>query len=584
MNDVEEVKSRLDIVEVISGYVELKKAGKDWRGLSPFRQERTPSFFVSPDKQIWHDFGSSEGGDVISFVMRMEGLSFPEALEMLAARAGVKLTRKRGPGGQTKTRLLQLMELAVKYYHYQLSQSPEALQYLRDKRGVNTEAIKAFSLGFAPDAWTNLLDYAKHQGFTFDEMVAVGLATKRATSKSGGFDSFRGRIMFPIFDAQGRPIGFSGRLLDDSVKAAKYINTPETPLYHKSRAIFGLAQAKEAIRQTERVVLVEGNLDVVSLWQHGQRNVVAASGTALTAEQLKLLGRLAPVIQLCFDQDSAGVKATLRAIALAQELEVKLEVIHLEGVKDPDELLQKSPGSWEKALASAQYAPDYLVKYAEETFRPSDAPGKKAYTKFLLPMISQMRDRIEQEHYLNLVAHRVGVQSEMLRASLARPNKHAEGLNTNAEQSRKEDPKKVLTRQHQFEEFVLEMSLAFPETQPSLSDLNLADVTEENRPLFAYLQANPKSSLKQIIKALPNLADHGKILALRGDHAYSVMTEHERGLEAFTQVHNLQKHIANQKKRQLARDIAALEAAGDMGAAAQKLQAYQRLADAAKDL
>lgn len=585
MNDVEEVKNRLDIVEVISGYVELKKAGKDYRGLSPFRQERTPSFFVSPDKQIWHDFGANEGGDVISFVMRLEGLSFPETLEMLAARAGVKLTPRSGGQGESKTRLYELVELAMKYYHYQLSQSAQALAYVREKRGLTTDTLRAFMVGYAPDGWSGLSDFAVKKGFDEKELVTAGLSAKRNRG-DGVYDVFRDRIVFPIFDAQGRPVGFSGRLLSDDVKAAKYINTPDTPLYHKSRAMFGLKQAKEAIRQAGSVILVEGNVDVISLWQHGQQNVVAVSGTALTIDQLKVLGRLAQTIILCFDQDSAGLKATQRAIELAQGTDVRLEVMQFNEAKDPDELIRKEPKAWQAAVDAAQYALDYLFDYAEATYGTQSAPQKKAYTRFLVPALRSITDRIELEHYITRLAQSVDVEAPIIRTMLSQQSnlKAPNSLSKNSVQTPPQQVQKSLTRQEKLEQAVIEMALSQPETRAALKELELVEISERYRPLIAALQKHPKSNLDELVKILPDMTEDVKMLALRGDHEYSAMTEHETGLEAFTQVHTLQKHITAQKKRALSRQIAAFEAAGDVAQAAKTLQAYQALADSTKEL
>ena len=263
MNDAELVKSKIDIVDVIGGYIELKKAGKDYKARSPFRDEKTPSFFVSPDKQIWHDFGASEGGDVISFVMRVEGISFPEALEMLAQRAGVTLSKQARAPRDDRTRLYELVELAVKYYHLQLSQSKPALAYTKDKRGIKAEAIKAYTLGYAPEDWSSFTEYAVKRGYSLQELKQAGLSSQKA-GRTSGFDVFRDRIMFPVYDARGRAVGFSGRLLGEA-KAAKYINSPDTPIYHKTSAIFGLKQAKKAIRTKDEVIIVEGHLDVIRI-------------------------------------------------------------------------------------------------------------------------------------------------------------------------------------------------------------------------------------------------------------------------------------------------------------------------------
>lgn len=580
MNDVEEVKQRLDIVEVVAGYVELKKAGKDYRGISPFRSEKTPSFFVSPDKQIWHDFGANEGGDVISFVMRAEGLSFPEALEMLAARAGVELKpRSQGMGSEKKGRLFAVVELATRYYHYQLSRSDLALVYLKETRALKPATIKAFRLGYAPSGWTSFTEYATKQGFSLDELVKAGLSAKSSRSR-GGYDVFRDRVMFPVFDAQARPVGFSGRILEADQKTAKYVNTSDTPIYHKSRVLYGLAQAKEAIRDQDTVIVVEGNVDVVILWQFGQKNVVAASGTALTIDQVKALGRLASTIKLCFDQDKAGLQATLRAIELGQEAGVRIEVISIEGAKDPDELLVKSPEKWKKYVDNSQYAIDYLFDYAVKTIGIDAGPAKKSTTKFLIPVLRKIHDRIELEHYITRLGQLVQVDNGVIK-QLVEQEKSPKSANTKVAQepeiTAKKTTTKRLTRGARLEEMFLELLIAYPATRMALEDLELDDISHDNKKLFEYLAKHPRVGESGIAKALPDVGDRVKMLGLRGSHEYSEMTEHERGLEAFTQVHNLLKHTYVQKKQQLQREIAQAEAQGDVEVAAKKLHQYQSI-------
>ena len=429
MNDVDEVKSRLDIVDIIGGYVPLKQTGRSFKGLSPFKTEKTPSFIVSPDKNIWHDFSSGKGGDVISFVMEMEGLSFPEALEMLAKRAGVKLKpRRQGQGSSAgKNKLYDANEKAMAYYHLTLSKNQTAKDYFLKQRGLKPAIIKKFKLGYALDSWDSLSDYLRKQGFSDQELINAGLCARGERSKKP-YDLFRGRVMFPVFDNQNRVVGFSARILGDQ-KAAKYINTPQTAIYNKSQAIYGLAQSKEAIRELDRVVIVEGNMDVLALHNAGYENVVACSGTALTELQLKSLGRLTSNIALCFDADEAGVNACLRAIELAGGLDVKLEVVSLKGAKDPDELLKNDPDAWKQALESARYAPDFIIDYGKSKYDLVGAPGKKQFVKFALTMLKNLTDEIERQHYTKKVAQAVDATEDSIKKLIGGDSKassHAE--------------------------------------------------------------------------------------------------------------------------------------------------------------
>ncbi len=349
MNDVEEVKNRLDIVEVVGSYVPLKQAGRNHKGLSPFKTEKTPSFMVSAEKGIWHDFSTGKGGDVISFVMLMEGLEFRDALEMLAKRAGVQLrprSKQASANQSKKARLYEAVELAMRYYHYCLGRNKSAFSYFSQKRSLKPATIKQFKLGYSPDGWDNLKNFLVKKGFTQLEIKEAGLVTNKTGSKSY-YDVFRGRVMFPVFDGQNRAIGFTARILGDQ-KAAKYINSPQNLIYDKSTAIYGYAQAKESIRLQEKAVIVEGNMDVLALHDAGFQNVVACSGTALTTQQLKTLSYLTPNIYLCFDNDEAGFNATLRAIEVAAGLDIRLFVISLPDVKDPGELTNIKT-DWPKA-------------------------------------------------------------------------------------------------------------------------------------------------------------------------------------------------------------------------------------------
>jgi DNA primase len=307
---------------------------------------------------------------------------------------------------------------------------------------------------------------------------------------------------------------------------------------------------------------------------------VAASGTAFTLDQIKTLGRLASKVKLCFDQDSAGLQATLRAIELGQEANVRIEVISIEDAKDPDELLQSNPDAWQKFVEASEYAIDYLFSYAAKTLGVGSGPAKKATTQFLVPVLRKVRDRIELEHYITRLSQLVQVDAAVIKA-LVEQKSAPKKVSTKVEQEpEKPAPKTVtkrLTRGARLEEMFLELLIAYPATRMALEDLEFDELSDENRALFAYLAKHPRVGESGIAKALPNLEERVKMLGLRGSHEYSEMTEHERGLEAFTQVHNLLKHTYEQKKRQLQREIAQAEAQGDMELAAKKLHRYQAI-------
>ena len=580
MNEVEEIKNRLDIVDVVSGYIPLKQAGSNWKGLSPFKTEKTASFMVSSDKGIWHDFSSSQGGDMFSFVMLMEGIEFREALEMLAKKAGVELkprSREDQKKGQSKSRIYEALEQAMKYYHLVLSKTPEALSYFRDTRSLKPETIKRYRLGYSQDSWESLSTYLSQKGFTTKELLDAGLARQK-TGRDSIYDLFRGRMMFPVFDTQARVVGFSARILKDEPDSAKYINTPESPVYHKGSVIYGLTQAKESVRKLDEVIVVEGNMDVLALANAGYPNVVAASGTALTFEQLKILARLSKNIKLCFDQDDAGIKATQRALELAGDLDVKIMVISYENAKDPDELVTKDPKAWQEAVKSAQYAPDYIFSRAKQGFDTISASGKKGFASFVLPTIAGLSDDIEKNHYIKKLAQTIDVPELTLHKKLDSGLEHKPVTVAAARvELPATEPKAQLTRAEKIEVIALELMLSCKPARDVTGDVDYQNISVMHRAIFEAVRDNPRSEAVEIAKLLPGQSDYVKILSLRGEHVYSAESDHDARLEAFTQIHRLNKIVREKNKRQLTRNISEAEEAGDTALAKKLLKTYQAL-------
>lgn len=578
MNEVEDIKNRLDIVDVIGGYIQLKPAGRNFKALSPFRQEKTPSFMVSPDKGIWHDFSAGEGGDIFSFVMRMEGITFVEALELLAKRAGVSLS-KRSVGERTdNSRLYDAVESAMKYFHLALSKNQPALDYLIRERALTKDIIKRFVLGYAPDNWDGLAQYLMSKGYKLDELKRAGLISQKSTPQKA-YDIFRDRIMFPIFDNQSRAVGFSARILHTKPDSAKYINTAQTAIYDKSNVVYGLMQAKDAIRTRDEVVVVEGNMDVVGLSQAEQANVVAVSGTALSVKQLKILARLTKNIKLCFDQDEAGLRATRRAIELGSGLDINLLVITFSGAKDPDELVKTDKKAWEQAVDSAQYALDYLFAYTAKTYDLSSANGLKQASSFLLPLLKSLSDEVERDHYMQRLSVLLGVSEQSLYKKLAHTKELAEPAPSDEPAPSTPVPadSPPLSRAEQIEENLLELLLSTSSTRACLVDLDDATISERHRDVFELLQNHSKASLDTIAKALPDRANDVKILAFKGEQKYRDLNDHDKRLEAYTQLHRLQKLNLELNKRRLARQIAQAEAVKDKALAQELLQKYQSL-------
>lgn len=426
-NIVDEIKSRLDIVDVISDYIQLKPAGVNFRALCPFHREKTPSFFVSPERQIWHCFGCGAGGDIFSFVMRLENIEFPEALRILANKAGVRIEKQDYHLISQRTKLLDIVKWATKFYQKILLDHPAgqpARDYLK-KRGVSDETIKEFQLGFAPNAWETLFKFLTKKGFKEKDIELAGLIVKSSvqdqTSSIKYYDRFRNRIMFPINDLHGNQVGFTGRIMPgvkDEKEIAKYINTPETPIYNKSRILYGLDKAKLEIKKNDRVVLVEGNMDVIACHQAGFKNTVASSGTALTYDQVKILKRYTNNILLAFDVDLAGQAATQRGIDIALEEGMNVKIIQIPEGKDPDECIKENPEIWRQAVTNALPIMEYQFAQALKDKDVKNVEDKKKIRDILLPAIVKLGDPVEQDHWLKVLAEKLAVSESSLRDSL----------------------------------------------------------------------------------------------------------------------------------------------------------------------
>lgn len=413
MEAKEEIRSRLAIEDVVGEYVELKRSGRSFKGLSPFTGERTPSFFVSPEKNIWHDFSSNRGGDIFAFIMEVEGVDFKGALELLARRANVDLSQYKDSKAQAvaarKKRLYAANEAAAHFFQHHMVRSKKALEYIFKTRGITKQAAVEYRIGYAPEGGQELVRYLSKKGFTKRELTDAGL-----TNRFGG-DLFKDRMMVALMDQGGHVVGFTGRLLEDIPNAPKYLNTPATLLYDKSWQVFGLSQAKKAIRTHDYVVVVEGNLDVVSSWQTGVQQTVATAGTAMTLHHLKTLGRLTSSVRLAFDGDKAGVAATERAIPIAEQARVNLTIISLPNdAKDPDELIRRDPQLWQTAIDAAEPVLDWLLRQYRQRHDLSTAAGKRAYTTAGLQVVEALHDPVEQRHYMQMMADELAVPIAVL--------------------------------------------------------------------------------------------------------------------------------------------------------------------------
>lgn len=550
MDAVEDIKSRLSIEDVISEYVQLKRAGRNFKGLSPFSAEKTPSFMVSPEKQIWHDFSSGKGGNMFSFIMEVEGLDFRGALELLARKAGIDLsqyqTGRNAETGKLKERFYEAHELAAKFYQVQFSKNQAAIEYIFRKRQFTKEVALAFRIGYAPNTGNALLDYLKKKGFTEAELQRAGLATKRY--KAG--DMFRGRIMIPLADPQGRIVGFTARLLQDDPGAPKYLNTPQTLLYDKGRHVYGLHLAKEAIRANKYVVVVEGNLDVIASHQAGIKHVVATAGTAMTEMHLKALNRFTGDIRLAYDQDNAGLNAAERAIPIAGKVGVSLSMITIPAGKDPDELVKKDPDAWRAVIEDNQYALDWLIdRYAAQLDLES-AVGKRQFSDVILRVVRQLPDQVEQDHYLTVVAKKIGVSKDALQRKLS-----GEDLQPTQRLRKSKVPPvnpdkatvDMLKTQHQ----LMALTLMQPALRHYLKPITYDMLLEEpSHQLLRFLQDNPQfaGDPKQA-EQLRDIADYVKILGLQFEELYQGLELLElRNEAARLQVKLIEQYVKTKKQ------------------------------------
>lgn len=574
MDAKEDIKQRLSVEEVVSDYLELRPAGRNFKALSPFTDEKTPSFMVSPDKQIWHDFSSNKGGDMFSFIMAVEAVDFIGALEILARKAGVDLSQYRGQrfkNTNLKERFLEAHELATKYYHTSLSKNSKALEYLKQERQLSPETIRKFRLGFAPQKGTALVDFLVKRGFKTKEIVGAGLATDKWGKPK---DIFRGRVVIPLADGQGNIIGFTGRLLDDNIQAPKYLNTPQTLLYDKSRHIFGLHLAKEPIRASEYVVVVEGNMDVIGSHQAGVDQVVATAGTAMTTYHLRGLQRHTSDIRLCFDSDRAGRAAALRAIDLAQQVGVNLSMITLpEGFKDPDELAQSDVEKWQQAVDHAKYVVDWVIDYYAEQYDLNSVVGKRDYSHQVLLIIARLQDSVEQSHYIKKISEILGVSEKALQKKL-------NGLEAGPSK-KKPIHKEALDIPNEFEmiqDDLLALGVMFEDTRTVVADIS-TDYFEndDRRALMTYIIEHRDEKGSFLAKNLPIDENYAKIVTFKAEQLYGELTSQSRIEVADKLKSRMLAQYFKKQQRLLTRQIEFAEKEGDLKLTQKLLKDYQQL-------
>jgi len=495
---IDEIKSKLDIVEVIGSYIKLKKAGANYKALCPFHDDKNPSLFVSPSKQIWHCFGCGRGGDVFKFVELIEGMEFGDALRILAKRAGVKL-RRQNPAIQTeRSNLYDICETACKFFEKQLSDSKagkEAQQYLY-KRGLTKESIKFWRLGYAPNTWHGLSSFLIRKGFKVEDIIKAGLALPSKENKpefgERCYDRFRGRIMFPIFDLSSQVIAFTGRVFREkpNENMGKYINTINNLIFNKSKVLYGLNKSKLAIREKDACIVVEGQMDVILSFQAGVENVVASSGTALTLDQLKILKRYSQNLITSFDMDVAGNSATKRGIDLAQTQGFNVSVITMPTGLDPADVASKNPEKWKNLVQNKKSILEFYFENTFSKFDSSKPQNKKRISEILLPVIKRIPNKIEQAYWVGELSKRLDIKEEAIEAELNKislSNLEDENL-VNKSQAEENDMGRKKERSEILEEKLLSLALYQPDLLETLPENDLDFISSKVKSILLTLK------------------------------------------------------------------------------------------------
>lgn len=572
MDEIEEIKRRIDIVEFISSYLTVKKAGANYRALCPFHSEKTASMMISPEKQIFKCFGCGEGGDVLSFVMKMENLEFREALEMLATRAGVKLEKyKKSPEYQKekdeKTKLYEINHWSARLFQEILLKHPTgktALEYLK-KRGLSLETIKTFTIGYAPSN-SILKAFLKKKGYTDAEIQSAG-----------GPDRFYKRIIFPINDVMGNTLGFTGRALSDD-QQPKYLNTPETIIFHKGRILYNLDKARGEIKLAKTTVVVEGQMDVISSWQAGVKNVVATSGTALTDEHLRILYRYTPNITFAFDADTAGLMTAKKAYEMALVEGMNVKMVGLEKFKDPGEMAAADAAQWREAATNAKPVVDWYfgLAFSKQLTANSEnkemtSQQKKEIAKELIPIIKKIPDTIEQAHYVGILAKRLSISEQIIFDALRKANSQQPTANSKKPEAVSRQPKASS------EEILVGLLTLSPQNiEKVIAKIKLEDLKDMSKLLYSHLLSwyNDKRTdkLGEFLKSKLSDQDYQnlEILQMQLEAEYPNVDQVIDDLLA-----NLNAHQQEKIKQHYADEIAAAEEKGDREKLKQLVKEFQ---------
>lgn len=585
MSEIEEIKSRLDIVEVIREYMPVKPAGASFQALCPFHNEKTPSFTISPDKQVWHCFGCGRGGDIFSFVMEKDSLSFVEALRLLAKKAGVVLKAQDSHDYSQRNRLLDIVELAAKYYsHIFWTETGLVFRDYLSSRGLSEDTMKSWQIGCSQDSWDNLYNFLKTRPkegkkFTDDEIFLAGLTVKKNSDKGGRgyYDRFRDRIIFPISDLSGNPIAFTARVnpaKEQTEKMGKYINSPQTKVYDKGRVLFGLDKAKAAIRAQDLAIVVEGQMDAITCHQHGFKNVVASSGTALTTEQVALIKRFTKNIALLFDMDKAGQLAADRGIreALAQEMNIK--IIILASGKDPAEALNRDPDEFNKAVEAAKPMMEYYFEKVTAGLNLEQMDNKRSVSEKMFGMIRLINNKTEQGYWLKKISEALGFFEPDTREQFSKWQTKNSMLVEGGQKTIKSsaaEPTLVISREERLGERLIAILVRFPEFinyaignfEPEKLSNSL--ISEFYRKLIIYYNKTASLDYEGFRSYLPPEGEKHQLLdklVLLGERDFYSFSQAEAKKELVNVITDLKLAYKHNKMRRIQQDIVKAEKAG----------------------
>lgn len=575
---IQEIKERIDVVEVISSYLKLQKTGANWRAQCPFHSEKKPSFFVSPTRQLWRCFGCGKGGDVFAFIKEIEGIEFGDALRILAQKAGVELKRQDPQVETQRKRLYDICELTTKFFEKQLhagQKGKQAKNYLL-KRGISEESLKKWRVGFAPDAWEGLLNFLKQKGYSVGEIERAGLALKSEKGKI--YDRFRGRIIFPVFDLNSQPVGFGGRVFgDDKQEIAKYLNTPNTLLYNKSNILYGLNRAKVPIRKSDECILVEGYTDVIMSHQSGVENVVATSGTALTPVQLKILKRYTEKLVTAFDMDIAGDSATKRGIELAQKQGFDIKVAVMPKEQDPADVINQSPEKWQSLISESRSILQFYFESALAIHDKEKPEGKKEIAKILLPIVSRIPNKIEQSYWIKELAKELETKEENIEQEMKKV-----GRAVNKTQEEEKDSPATIQNQKKsrrdiIEQKILSSVLAYPQTFQLLEKDFLNYFSDFSREIITELSKKPEAFKKDFeeFNFSKEVQDFLSYLAIEGESREQEETGCQE--EILCCLKELKTLFIKEKMAELSLEIKKAEQRNDIQTAEKILQEFNKL-------